>query len=152
MGYLSSSVQSRARGGYGVQSARGGLPLLALGGSLLGGAIRRTASGLIRRLGGKTAVAVGTGVSIGSAIPGRSAPPGMIPKRGIRGKVQRLLPGGESGFVRRRRMNVANPKALRRAIRRTDGFVKLARRTLKGTGFTIARRGLSKAARPSRKR
>lgn len=30
--------------------------------------------------------------------------------------------------VRTRRMNVANPRALRRAIRRTAGFVKLARR------------------------
>lgn len=33
-----------------------------------------------------------------------------------------------SECVRTRRMNVANPRALRRAIRRTAGFVKLARR------------------------
>lgn len=42
---------------------------------------------------------------------------------------------------KRRRMNVTNSKALRRAIRRTDGFVKLAKRALKGTGYTVSRRG-----------
>jgi len=36
-----------------------------------------------------------------------------------------------------RRMNVTNDKALRRAIRRTDGFVKLAKRALRGTGYTV---------------
>jgi len=38
---------------------------------------------------------------------------------------------------RRRRMNVGNTRALRRAIRRTDGFVRLARSALKNTGFKI---------------
>jgi len=47
---------------------------------------------------------------------------------------------------KRRRMNVANPKALRRAIRREQGFVKLARRALKGTGYAI----VSKASRVKR--
>lgn len=153
MGYLSSARGHRGRGGYGVTTRRnrGGLPLLALGGSLLSGVIKRT--GVLRRVGkalGFGATAAATAVTIGSAIPG-AAPPGMGKTPGIKGKLQRVLPGGESGYFKRRRMNVANAKALRRAIRRTDGFVKLARRTLKGTGFTIARRGLSKAAK-TRKR
>lgn len=38
---------------------------------------------------------------------------------------------------KRRRINPANPKALRRAIRRQDGFVKLAKKALKGTGYRI---------------
>jgi len=42
-------------------------------------------------------------------------------------------------LVRNRRMNVANPRALRRAMRRTDGFVKLAKRALKGTGYAVRR-------------
>lgn len=46
---------------------------------------------------------------------------------------------GSGRLVRNRRMNVANPKALRRAIRRTDGFVKLAKRALKGTGYAVRR-------------
>jgi len=54
---------------------------------------------------------------------------------------QRLVPGGATGFAKRRRMNVANPKALRRAIRRQAGFVKLARKALKGSGYTIVTRG-----------
>lgn len=49
--------------------------------------------------------------------------------------------------AKRRRMNVANPKALRRAIRRESGFVKLARRALKGTGYRITSR--SAGRRPS---
>jgi hypothetical protein len=37
---------------------------------------------------------------------------------------------GAGGGGRRRRMRVTNPKALRRAIRRTTGFAKLAMRTI----------------------
>jgi hypothetical protein len=43
--------------------------------------------------------------------------------------------------VRNRRMNPANPRALRRAIRRQESFVRLARKALKGSGYTIASRG-----------
>jgi len=35
-----------------------------------------------------------------------------------------------AGMRRRRRMNVCNPRALRRSIRRTQGFAKLAMRTI----------------------
>lgn len=88
-----------------------------------------------------------------TALPGGGvlAPPStritsIAPVRGLSGYVQRLVPGGKTGYEytmapRRRRMNVANPKALRRAIRRQAGFVKLARRALKGTGYTIVTRG-----------
>lgn len=38
--------------------------------------------------------------------------------------------GGRGGGRRRRRMNVCNPRALRKAIRRTHGFAKLAMRTI----------------------
>lgn len=41
---------------------------------------------------------------------------------------------------KRRRMNVTNDKALRRAVRRTDGFVKLAKRALRGTAYTVVSR------------
>lgn len=50
-----------------------------------------------------------------------------------------LAKDGSGRCVRNRRMNPANPKALRRAIRRTDGFVKLAKRALKGTGYAVRR-------------
>jgi hypothetical protein len=41
--------------------------------------------------------------------------------------------------VRNRRMNPANPKALRRAIRREKAFIGLARTALRGTGYKISR-------------
>ena len=50
-----------------------------------------------------------------------------------------LAKDGSGRCVRNRRMNPANPKALRRAMRRTDGFVKLAKRALKGTGYAVRR-------------
>lgn len=89
----------------------------------------------------------------------------MVPVPGITGGVQRLLPGGASGYeaaacprgfrpnksaywlksgervekgtkcVRVRRLNVANVRALRRGIRRAAGFAKIARRVI-----TISRR------------
>lgn len=55
----------------------------------------------------------------------------------------------ETGMVRpkRRRMNVGNAKALRRAIRRTDGFVTLAKGALKNTGFKIVSKSSGKVSR-----
>lgn len=52
-----------------------------------------------------------------------------------------------AGQRKRKRMNVANPKALRRAIRRQAGFVKLAKRALKGSGYTVVSKG---SRRPQR--
>ena len=40
---------------------------------------------------------------------------------------------GSGRLVRNRRMNVANPRALRRSMRRVQGFEKLARRTIQFT-------------------
>ncbi len=47
--------------------------------------------------------------------------------------------GAMPGMRRRRRMRVTNPKALRRAIRRAEGFSKLARRVLRFTHPRLAR-------------
>lgn len=49
---------------------------------------------------------------------------------------------------RRRRMNVGNAKALRRSIRRVNGFVNLAKRSLKGTGYKIVTTGSTRRQRP----
>ena len=61
-------------------------------------------------------------------VPGLAPP--LVPKPGFTGFAERLIPGGESGFMvgRRRRINVTNVKALRRAGRRVRGFLKLASR------------------------
>ena len=44
-----------------------------------------------------------------------------------------LSKDGSGRCVRNRRMNVANPKALRRSMRRVQGFEKLAKRTISFT-------------------
>lgn len=49
-----------------------------------------------------------------------------------------------------RRMNVLNLRALRRADRRVDGFVKVARKALSSTGFKVERRGKSCAPKKRR--
>lgn len=50
----------------------------------------------------------------------------MATSPSLRRAAGRMLIGGK----RRRRMNVCNPRALRRAIRRTHGFAKLAMKTI----------------------
>jgi len=55
----------------------------------------------------------------------------MIPPRGYH-----LAKDGSGRYVRNRRMNIANPRALRRAMRRVQGFEKLAKRTISFTRRT----------------
>lgn len=63
-----------------------------------------------------------------------------------KGRGRRGEPPG-SYYVRNRSMNPANPRALRRAVRRQASFVALARRVLRGTGMVIKRSGFGKAAK-----
>lgn len=57
--------------------------------------------------------------------------------------------GAEKGTycVKNRSMNPANPRALRRAVRREQAFVSLAKRVLRGTGITIGRRSFASKRR-----
>jgi len=63
--------------------------------------------------------------------------PGVLPMGGIQGYATpsgyHLAKDGSGKLVRNRRMNIANPRALRRAMRRVQGFEKLARRTISFT-------------------
>jgi len=63
-----------------------------------------------------------------SAVPGQ---PGLLPPVGYH-----QAKDGSGRFVRNRRMNIANPRALRRAMRRVQGFEKLAKRTIRFTRRT----------------
>ncbi len=74
---------------------------------------------------------------------------------GLKGTLQRALPFGATGLEvgpdgmpmrKRRRMNAGNAKALRRAIRRTDAFVGLAKSALKNTGFKIVSKSAGKVS------
>lgn len=57
---------------------------------------------------------------------------------------------GPNGGRRRRTMNHLNPKALARATRRVEGFVKKARKAVSPLGYTVVRRGSARCA-PKRK-
>ena len=106
---------------------------------------------------------LGAGIALASKIRRPSAPTGTTFARpriapvtrvpGITGAAQRLFPGGATGFQvdangmvrpRRRRMNPTNAKALRRAIRRTDAFVNVAKGALRNTGFKIVSKSAGK--------
>lgn len=103
--------------------------------------------------------AAGAAATVGIAGPvlmgGGPRPPGRPPIRigPIEVDPMAALPGGEPLFSRvpkertYRRMNVLNAKALRRAIRRAEGFEKIARKTV-----NALRSGPKKFKSQSRKR
>jgi len=64
------------------------------------------------------------------ASPGGAAPRGYHLCKGMRPGAKHPHPCKTGAFVRNRRMNVCNPRALRRAIRRAHGFTKLAMKTI----------------------
>ena len=83
----------------------------------------------------------GLSLSGGAMIPGRgrlppftARGPGVLPSGGRGGELTpsgyHYAKDGSGRLVRNRRMNVANPRALRRSMRRVQGFEKLARRTI----------------------
>jgi len=57
-------------------------------------------------------------------LPGGGRGGGMVPSG------YHFAKDGSGRLVRNRRMNIANPRALRRAMRRVQGFEKLAKRTI----------------------
>lgn len=100
--------------------------------------------------------------AVAPALTPLQAPPTGSPIGGLGGFAQRVVPGGLSGYYNRREytkkgtprrrrrdgqpygiptMDAGNTKALMRATRRANSFVKLARRALANTKYTIATRG-----------
>jgi len=116
----------------------------------------------LKVFGGPVGLAVGTALTVGGAISagkGLAGPPAPPPGSiggavsfpgGTTVSVAGVLPSHEavgahapagyhldkktrSRWVRNRRMNIANPRALRKAMRRVQGFEKLAKRTISFT-------------------
>jgi len=121
---------------YGPRTYRGDPGILGSIGRAItgtvGGFLRAGPFGAVR--GGIRGLTSGGGRPSASSIamPGGSMR-GIIGTRGKPAAQAKML-----GVKRKsRRMNVANPKALRRAIRREQGFVKLAKKALKGTGYRV---------------
>lgn len=111
-------------------------PLAKLAGRV--GPLARRGVGMVMKHPGVAAVgAIATAGGVTATVAHRGAPTaaGMaMPAPGISLMGQRM--GGmhvsrrTGQLVRNRRMRVTNPRALRRAIRRANGFAKLARRVL----------------------
>jgi len=96
---------------------------------------------------------IGLGFQPGVMVPGQGRLPpftatgaGVLPGGGRGGTLMpsgyHFAKDGSGRLVRNRRMNVANPRALRRAMRRAQGFEKLAKRAI----------NFNKRVRPARKR
>lgn len=136
------------RGDPGLFGFLGGIAKKGLGiaGGLLPGplgGIARFAGGLIPSRSRQVQRFTGPMATSQQAGPGGIRIPGFV------GGMQRLIPGGATGFYpKRRRMNPGNVKALRRAMRRQDSFVKLARRALRGSKYKITTVGSGSRRRP----
>ena len=78
-------------------------------------------------IGGALSFPGGTTVSVAGVLPSHAAIGAHAPAGYHLDKATR------SRWVRNRRMNIANPRALRKAMRRVQGFEKLAKRTISFT-------------------
>jgi len=89
-------------------------------------------SGQMTRFAPGRAATFGQGALPSAMMPGVTGAEGACPV-GYHLRKDKRLP---AKCVRNRRMNVANPRALRRGMRRVQGFEKLARRTITFTRRT----------------
>jgi len=78
-------------------------------------------------IGGALTMPGGTSISVAGVLPSHAAVGAHAPAGYHLDKKTR------SRWVRNRRMNIANPRALRKAMRRVQGFEKLAKRTISFT-------------------
>jgi len=114
---------------------------------VLGGPLGIAASAVGGMAAGQQFAAPPSGFMPGAGAKGPSMPGFQYPATGPGG--QALIPAAgvcPTGYhpdkatgtkcVRNRRMNVANPRALRRSMRRVQGFEKLAKRTIRFTRRT----------------
>lgn len=162
--YYRGDYYPRGRGDY----YKRGDPFLGALVPFAAGLAKKGIGALIRRAGGGGAIAAAGAITGGAAV-GQMLRNGGLPQLGAAHRVpmsinpRAILPGGAPfigaseiprGFhlakdgsgriVRNRRMNITNPVALRRAIRRQDGFVQLAKR------MGMSMRGPSKVLKPKK--
>ena len=147
-GFLSSLWKGIKKVAFPIIGGMLGGPLgAAVGGAVSGGGAQPrlpappgTVGGAITFPGG-TSIGMGFAPGGGAMIPGRGRLPpfsatgvGVLPGGGRGGAMvpsgYHFAKDGSGRLVRNRRMNVANPRALRKAMRRVQGFEKLARRTI----------------------
>jgi hypothetical protein len=148
MGYYMGDYYAGSRGDPGLGSFFKGALGMGLGAIPGVGGIAR---GVLGKLGGaatkgRAVIARGGEIIMKHPVMTGAGAAGIALAAGAAG--ERMIAGGGGGglrgfhhckskkgckhgeWVRNRRMNVCNPRALRRAIRRTHGFAKLAMRTI----------------------
>jgi len=159
----------RAGGIFGtIGKFLGGVAKTVLPAIIPGGGLIRTAVGGIlsrQRQGAGVVESVAPALPfIGPAVGGRMLPVlrSLNPRQGTaiapaRGPFEDVVGGGSStapGYMvmgaRKHRMNVANPKALRRALRRVAGFGKLARRAKRDIARAASAIGVRRGGGSSR--
>jgi hypothetical protein len=133
------------RGDPGFGSFLGGLAKRAVGFIPGVGPAIRTGIEAVSRIGGRVArsrvggaiikhpvlSAAGAAGTVGAVAGGMGGRMGGATSSSAHQRYMAGVPTGPHfGIRRRRRMRVTNPKALRRAIRRTAGFAKLAMKTI----------------------
>jgi len=140
MGYYQGDFYAGARGDPGIGSFFGSLVKGAVGlipgvGPIASRAIEKFSGGGAATA-GRSIIAAGKGVIMKHPVLSAAGGAGII---GVgAGAVGSRMLGGHRKCKHinphtgkcRRRMNVCNPRALRRSIRRTHGFAKLAMRTI----------------------
>ena len=143
-----------------IGGALGGPAGVAAGTALAGGGSKRPGKAVMvpgtfqGQVGFPGGMSVQAGYTPGVMVPGQgrlppftASGPGVLPMGGRGGTMcpsgYHFAKDGSGRLVRNRRMNVANPKALRRSLRRVQGFEKLVRRTftISGTVKPKKRRG-----------
>ncbi len=124
-----------------------GVAIGSIGGGGGGGGTPGVPMRIPGTVGGALTFPGGTGIQLGyhpsQTIPGvkyggiRPGPPGkQLASIGPLGQCPtgyHYAKDGSGRLVRNRRMNIANPRALRRAMRRVQGFEKMAKRTIQFT-------------------
>jgi hypothetical protein len=138
---------------------KGAGKIAGIAGTVLPGPIGAAAKVAGNVLSGKKGGAYAAGAALGTGAVALAGGLPVLKMGGLQINPGNFLPGGQpligvacpsgrynqDGSCRKRpTMNPANPRALRRAIRRQAGFIKLARRALKGSGYVIATRGRSR--------
>jgi len=142
MAYGSAAAMRGAKGGVfgALVKKAASLPMVkkAVGvgvGFMPGGALVKGAAAMAAGAAGAAAAKrAGTAAARSVALP----MPGGATMRPLA-----ATPGGVPFYERKkyRRMNAGNVKALKRAMRRQDAFVKLANDALRGSGYAVRRTG-----------
>lgn len=148
----------RGRGDYYGRRGRGDLwgfikGAAKVGGSLLTGgplAAARTAGGLLLGGGGGTPTATSVSIQPPSIGPVQLGPAISVSRTPVLSAHATPAQVAAQLGMRRRRMNPANPKALRRALRRVQGFGALAARA--SADVAKANRALNRIPRKTTKK